>query len=456
MKTQHFKTGLFTLSIMLSVLCGFSQIQIDSTVNPEQMVEKLTGPGILAVDNITFQGVNQARGFFSNADSTNLGMDNGIFLCTGSGENIPGPNTLSNAGTGNWIGGHATLNGITIGTTYDASMLEFDFIPINDTLQCWYVFGSEEYNEHVFTNINDVFGFFLTGPNPMGGFYANRNIAIVPGTTNTNVSINNVNNGNWPPGTIPSGPCTNCQYFSDNTNGLSLEYDGFTTVLYGWCLVVPYETYHIKIGIADVNGYGYDSGLFIEEQGLFFLGPAELTSYQFLMENNPGLSFDIAGGVIGNDIFVEVPYGTDVTNLVASYEDLGAFVYVNDVLQTSGETSNDFTDPVIYHLEGHGIADYTVYVDIVSDIQERLEPIVIVFPNPAKNKVYFEFEVQSSRFEVEFSITNMLGKEIMRKTETVNNSSSIYWDSKHLPDGIYYYTFNVDGFQKSGKIVIQN
>lgn len=466
MKLQFIKIyALVSIFLLLSVFC-FAQIQIDTNVTIQQLVEKFTGPGIVEVDNISYQGVNQARGLFSNADSSIIGMDNGIFLCTGSGANIPGPNSVSDAGTENWIGGHPSLQAISSGITYDASVLEFDFIPMNDTLRCFSFFGSEEYNEHVFSDYNDLSAIFLTGPNPMGGMYNNKNIAIIPGTTNTSVSINNVNNGNWPPGAISSGPCTNCSYFFDNPIGSSIEYDGIV-INFAWSLVTPYETYHIKIGIADVGGYGYDSGLFLEEQGLFFLGPAELTSFRFLIENNPALSFDVIGEIVGSEVFIEVPYGTDITNLVASYEDLGSFVYVDDELQTSGKTSNDYTYPVIYHFEGHGIADYAVNLEVVTDVQEISEPRVNVYPNPANNEVNFEIstqlcfsskEVRGSMNDLEIRIIDMYGKVVRTFSHQPDNFNKICkyrLDTRNLSSGIYYFNSKIGKFQMNGKLIIQ-
>lgn len=465
MKTQVFKSILIFISATLIIFQGNAQIQIDTNHTAFEMVARFIGPGIPYSSNITYQGINRARGFFSNADSTNLGMKNGIFLCTGSGENIPGPNSYYDVGTANYIGGHPSLDNISNGNTYDASVLEFDFIPLNDTLRFRYVFGSEEYNEHVFSEYNDVCAVFLTGPNPIEGFYNDKNILIVPGTVNTIVSINNVNNGPWPPNVVPMGPCQNCQYFSDNTQGLTLEYDGFTTVLVAWSLVVPNEEYHMKIGIADVFNQGYDSGLFLEEQGLFSPGPAEFISFQFLMEHNTSLSFDVIGEVIDNDIFVEVPQGTDLSNLVASYEDKGAYVYVEEVLQSSGVTANNYLEPMIYQLHGHGLAEYTVYVDIVSDVREVAEPQIIVSPNPATDEVNFEIparlyllgeDVGSPAPEIE--IIDMFGKGVKIHSHLSENNSNVYkyrLDTRKLSSGIYFYNFKIGEFQMNGKLVVQ-
>ncbi len=81
------------------------------------------------------------------------------------------------------------------------------------------------------------------------GLITDKNIAIVPGTSNVNVAINNVNNGYAPPGVVPTGPCENCEYYIDNTCGLTFEYDGFTTVLTAWLPVIPCEKYHISLGV---------------------------------------------------------------------------------------------------------------------------------------------------------------------------------------------------------------
>lgn len=307
MKSQvnYIFTKISTLIVFLLLLSIGLHAQINiatgPSVTPEDMVENIVGDGI-QYDNVTFQGANVARGIFSNGNTTNLGINSGIFLTSGSGNVIPGPSIGCGSGVSNNLGGHPSLNAITTATTYDASVLEFDFVPESDTLRFRYVFGSEEYSDYVFSTFNDVFGYFISGPDPLGGFYSDKNVAIIPGTTNTSVTINNVNNGHSNCGVVPNGPCTHCEFYNDNTNGITLEYDGLTTVLTAWLLVVPCEMYHIKMGVADAGDHIFDSGVFIEENSF--------ESPRIEVESDPypqGVSDNMIEGCVEADIIFRLP-----------------------------------------------------------------------------------------------------------------------------------------------------
>lgn len=67
-------------------------------------------------------------------------------------------------------------------------------------------------------------------------------------------------------------------------------------------------------------------------------------------------------------IAVKVPYGTDVTALVATYTQNGASVKVGTTTQVSGTTPNDFTSPVLYTVTARNgtTATYTVTVTVAS------------------------------------------------------------------------------------------
>ena len=217
------------LSTLLFPCVTLSQITIDSSFTPTYLVTNVLLGGGVQVSNVTFTGGNTFRGTFQG--NSNIGMTEGVLLASGDISIAIGPNTQTSAGTGYNYPGDADLQALIGGAqTYDAAILEFDFIPASDTIQFNYVFGSEEYNEYVNSVFNDVFAFFLTGQNPFGPAYNGTNIALIPGTT-TPVAINNVNNGFANAGYAGTGPCMNCAYFVDNTNGNWIQYDAFTTVL---------------------------------------------------------------------------------------------------------------------------------------------------------------------------------------------------------------------------------
>jgi len=57
----------------------------------------------------------------------------------------------------------------------------------------------------------------------------------------------------------------------------------------------------------------------------------------------------VTGSIAGSTISVTMPFGTDVTNLVATFTTTGASVTVVATgPQTSGTTANNFTNPVVY------------------------------------------------------------------------------------------------------------
>lgn len=84
-------------------------------------------------------------------------------------------------------------------------------------------------------------------------------------------------------------------------------------------------------------------------------------------------------GVINENsktITLAVPYGTDLTSLIASFTTTGASVKVGSTVQVSGTTPNNFTNPVIYTVtaEDGSAANYKVtaafqpnYVSLQSD-----------------------------------------------------------------------------------------
>ncbi|MGB1317490.1 MAG: choice-of-anchor L domain-containing protein, partial [Flavobacteriales bacterium] len=262
----------------MAILLGFVQhalpqaITVDEANTNQQVrdyVENVLLGSCVTVSNITYTGPASASGTFDGT-GTILGLDGGIILTTGEGDIAEGPDDDNNAGNDQGNVGDADLTTLAGITTYDAVILEFDFVPQNAGLSFNYIFGSEEYPEWVNAGYNDVFGFFISGPGITGPYSSpgafpggSQNIALLPATT-TPVAIDNVNNGQS--GTEPAtGPCTNCAFYVDNSSGPALQYDGYTTVLTAEATVTPCETYHIKLAVGDAGDHIYDSGVFLEE-----------------------------------------------------------------------------------------------------------------------------------------------------------------------------------------------
>lgn len=260
------RKGLLFISMLLLGALAHAQLVTTNAApynTPTYLVnDVLLGQGIVA-SNISFIGSNNAIGFFDGSNS-NIGLDSGIVITSGDIMNAIGPNNQGGAGTINNVAGDPLLDLLTTSTTNDASILQFDFVPESDTASFRFVFGSEEYPEFVNSSFNDVFAFFISGPNPAGGMYVNQNIALIPGTT-VPVTIDNVNIG------------VNSQFYIDNTGGPTVQYDAFTTPMLAIANVICNQTYTIKISIGDAGDSSYDSGVFLEAAS-FSSNGATLTS----------------------------------------------------------------------------------------------------------------------------------------------------------------------------------
>lgn len=237
------------------------------------------GEGV-EIEDIKYFGERSAVGLFNNGFST-IGLEEGIVLSTGIVDSIENANILERT-TGTTSGtsvSEPSLEALVAPRPMsDIAKYEITFVPFNDTLQFRYVFGSEEYPEFVCDDYNDVFAFFISGPNPAGGNYVDKNIALIPdpsdpsGTSflNRPVTINNVNSGM----VGESGDSVNCMgslgsldfglYYNEIAIGDYPVFDAVLDVFIAQAIVIPCETYTIKIAIGDTQDQAIDSGVFLE------------------------------------------------------------------------------------------------------------------------------------------------------------------------------------------------
>lgn len=229
-------------------------------VSANALVENIIGSGI-TFSNAQYTGRAVAVGTF-NGNASNIGLPGGVIITTGHINVAPGPNNNGGATFSNNGPSVPELEGLANSPTFDGAILEFDFVPQSDFISFRYVFASEEYNEYVCSEFNDAFAFFITGPGIMGV----ENLALVP-STSIPVTINTINNGSVGAlGSITNSPCElgNSTYFVGNTQN-TVQYDGWTTVLTASRTVIPCQTYHIRMMIADGADDIFDSAVFLEE-----------------------------------------------------------------------------------------------------------------------------------------------------------------------------------------------
>jgi len=252
---------IYYICLLLWLLAykGAAQISISNTSNASVLVNNIVGAGV-QVTNVTLNCNGAASGTF-NSNGSNLGISSGVILATGAVTEATGPNNNDGAGESNGCFNSSVsfsdqnILSIEPEAKYDGCVLEFDVKPVCDILEVKYVFASEEYPEFVGAGYNDAFGFSIWGPNPRGANYAAVNIAQLP-SSGTSVSIDNVN------------ASSNSQYYVNNHNGSSIEYDGFTVPLTASVAVSHCEMYHLKFAIADAGDCQYSSAVFLGHSGV--------------------------------------------------------------------------------------------------------------------------------------------------------------------------------------------
>jgi gliding motility-associated-like protein len=292
-----------TKLLIIVILCfgsryACAQLVVTQHNTALELAQKLVGDGV-TISNVTFTGRREMASFFNNNSLTNINIDSGIVLTSGRAKtngsirgvdgngSTPASSVLADNGWG--FPGDLDL-ATAIGTPFneleDACVLEFDFVPLGDSIKFRYVFSSEEYTPAFVCSFNDAFAFFISGP----GIPGLKNIALVPGTS-IPVSIFNVNN-------VPGGACpNNPTYYVDNKPNVYFTHDGHTVVLTAKERVQPCQTYHLKLVISDVGDDLYDSGVFLEARSLTSaaIGMTNLTQTDPIT----GLSYLVEGCAVG-------------------------------------------------------------------------------------------------------------------------------------------------------------
>jgi gliding motility-associated-like protein len=275
----------FHLLLLICSTVSAQYISTNETYSPLQLIENvLINSGCASVSNVSVSGGNFASGENSwgyfNANGSTFPFAQGIVLSTGKIIDTQGPNSfISDDGGGmGWIGDSDLNQALGLNNTFNATILEFDFIPLGTQISFDYIFSSEQYltnpnpNQCSFT---DGFAFLLKETSST----TYTNLAVIPNTT-IPVRVNTVRGS----GTIC--PAENEQYFDAfNPEEHPTNFNGQTKVLTAQSAVIPGRQYHIKLVIADEGNYRYDSAIFLK--GSSFNFGVDLGPDRTFVNNNP-------------------------------------------------------------------------------------------------------------------------------------------------------------------------
>ncbi|MBI1223921.1 MAG: T9SS type B sorting domain-containing protein [Bacteroidetes bacterium] len=261
------------------------EITVQTGSSPADIVQSVvTGQTTVTITNIDC--ANAALGTFQAGPYSDLGLDKGILLTTGSASAASNPGSFFSSNPTGTPGDAdldylSSINGNN-SESNDACIVEMDVFASTDEITFEYIFGSEEYPEWVNTSFNDIFAFLVSGPGITGdpNIGNQDNVATLP--DGTFIQINSVNDAlNW-------------QYYRDNQEGQSVVYDGLTSDSIGVkksltarIATIPCNTYHLKFAIADRGDTAFDSGVFISDikGGSPNLGVNYNSGIQYLVED---------------------------------------------------------------------------------------------------------------------------------------------------------------------------
>ena len=264
----------------LCIQPGSGNVVTDQTTyTVEELVEDiLIGGECALISNITWStgtdfGDVNGIAYFS-VDGGGFPFEEGILMTNGDASLADGPNinAMSTGGFA-WPGDPDLDTLVEPGggnvQSNNATIIEFDFVPLAQEISFDFLMASEEYNGATGgtfeCTFSDAFAFFLTDEDGI-----TTNLAVLPGTTEP-ILVTNIHPDN------AGCPAINEEYFGGYTpqNLPPFSFDGRTVVFTAQSDVNVGETYHIKLVIGDDADTALDSEVFLEA-GSFDLGQLEL------------------------------------------------------------------------------------------------------------------------------------------------------------------------------------
>lgn len=238
---------------------------------------------VIVYPNLPPSNQNRSWGYF-NKGTTNFPFNRGIILSTGFAKNA-GNSFVADLNDDLGTGGDvdlATALGIPNDKLANATYIEFDFVAVSSEITFKYLFASKEYQDNFPCNITDGFALLLK----KAGDPTYTNMAVLP--NGGPVSVTNIR-----PGYPNCGPKNEAYYGGTNTAQIETNFNGRTIPLTAKATVIPGQTYHFKMVLADFQDPNYDSAVFLDagsfDLGVSILGPGgvKLPSSVNMCDNTP-------------------------------------------------------------------------------------------------------------------------------------------------------------------------
>lgn len=326
-----------------------TNIIVDTTTySVDELVQDvLIGNGCSSISNITFSTGNSfdnnepnGIGYFSYTGN-NFPFNEGLVLSTGNVKDAEGPNNSDNVSSGSniWFGDDDLNTALGI-NSINATVIEFDFVPVVSQINFEFLMASEEYDQGSFEcNFSDAFAFLLTDASGN-----TTNLAVIPGT-DLPILITNIHPDNG------SCPAANPEFFGGYTpaDEPPIAYNGRTVPFMAQADVNIGENYHIKLVIADDNDSLFDSAVFLRA-GSFDIGELcndiGLVRVNAFNDNNGNSTFDDSESNFLNGSFTYEKNNDGVINQVISSN--GSFTIVstdeNDTYDITFSVNDEYAD----------------------------------------------------------------------------------------------------------------
>ena len=339
------KTILFYFFICcISINATAQSITVNDSYTATQLVENiLVNSSCATIINPTATGDNysgsQKSYAYFNAATSNFPFKEGVVLSTWTSQNSVGP-FVTNRGGGDsrWAGDSDLEQALNLNQTFNATVLEFDFVPLTNFISFNYIFASNEYQLYYPCQFSDGFAFLIK---EKGSTAAYQNLAVLPNATIT-VSSTNVHPF-IPPFSNSSGfsspgcPPENDNYFAGyNGSTSAINYSAQTVVMNAQSTVVAGKTYHIKLVIADDDNNEFDSAVFLEAGS--FLPKIDLGPDRLLTTNTAicfGESFTIDPKLPSNYTYQWYKNNALLPETTPTYNVTSPGIYKVDVLLTA-------------------------------------------------------------------------------------------------------------------------